>query len=77
MNLPPAEQERLAKVRFAIISAAKASGVVLMLFGLWIWIGDLWRPGGFTALGLPLFAIGMFESLVLPRILAARWRTPQ
>lgn len=73
--LPPSDQDRLVRVRFAIISAARASGVVLMLFGMWIWFGDLVRPGGHMAIGLPVFAIGLFEALVLPQILVARWRS--
>ncbi|TVV70132.1 hypothetical protein [Sphingomonas solaris] len=75
MNLSPDERDRLARVRFTIISAARASGLVLMIFGLWIWLGDLVRAGGWMALGLPLFAIGLFESLVLPQILVSRWRS--
>ncbi len=73
--LPPAERERLARVRFTIIAAARASGVVLMLFGMWILFGNLIREGGQIAIGLPVFAIGLFEALVLPQILAARWRS--
>lgn len=75
MNLPPEDRERLERVRFSIIAAARASGVVLMTFGMWIWLGDLVRPGGHMAIGLPLFAIGLLESMVLPKILAARWRS--
>ncbi len=75
--LPPEDAERLAKVRFAIVNSAKASGVVLMLFGMWIWFGDLVRVGGYPPIGLPVFVIGLLESLILPRILVARWRSPR
>lgn len=73
--LPPAEQERLARVRFTIIAAARASGVVLMLFGMWILFGNLIREGGHVPIGVPVFVIGLFEALVLPQILVARWRS--
>lgn len=74
-GLPPAEQERLARVRFAILNAAKVSGIVLMAFGMWTWFGDLVRVGGYAPIGLPLFALGLIEALVLPKILASRWRS--
>ena len=75
--LPPEEQERLARVRFAILNSTKVSGIVLMAFGLWIWVGDLIRVGGWMAIGVPIFAAGLFQSLVLPKILASQWRTPR
>ncbi|WP_231639248.1 hypothetical protein [Sphingomonas profundi] len=76
-GLPPSEQERLARVRFAILNSAKVSGIVLMCFGLWILLGDLVRVGGDVLIGLPVFAIGLFQALVLPKILAGQWSTPK
>lgn len=70
------EEDRLARSRFAILSAARASGAILMLIGLWIWHGDIIRAGGDVAIGLPIFVLGFFESLVLPKILARKWRSP-
>ena len=75
-QLSPEDRFRLERTRFAILSAARASGVVLMLFGLWIWVGDLMRAGGVTAVGFPIFALGFAESLILPIFLLRRWRTP-
>ena len=71
------EQDRLARARFAVISAARAGGVAAMLLGMWIWLGDAVRAGGYAPIGFPLFAIGFFASLILPQILARRWRTPR
>ncbi|WCT71921.1 hypothetical protein PQ455_09665 [Sphingomonas naphthae] len=76
-QLSPEDRFRLERTRFAIISAMRASGVVLMLFGLWIWVGDLMRAGGVPAVGFPIFALGFAESLIVPQILARRWRTPR
>ncbi len=70
------EQDRLARARFAMLGAMRAAGVALMLIGLWIWLGDLVRTGGYMPVGLPLFAVGLVESLIVPKILARRWRTP-
>ena len=76
-SLPPSEQERLARVRFAILNSAKVSGIVLMCFGLWIMFGDLVREGGDMLIGLPVFAAGLFQALVLPKILASQWASPK
>jgi hypothetical protein len=34
------------------------------------------REGGEVRIGFPLFAIGFFNSLILPQLFARRWRTP-
>jgi len=72
----PEQREQLARARFGILAAARASGVVLMLFGLWIWYGDLLDEGGNMLVGALVFFLGFFESLLLPKMLARRWRTP-
>jgi hypothetical protein len=74
--MTPAERDRLAATRFTLLSAMRASGVVVMLIGLWIWHGDIARVGGWPAAGAPLFLLGFVESLLLPKYLAKRWRTP-
>ncbi len=71
------DEEQLARTRFAVLSAARASGAVLMLIGLWIWHGDIVRQGGFIEIGGPLFILGFVESLILPQILARKWRSPR
>lgn len=71
------EQERLERSRFTLLSAARASGAVLMLIGLWIWHGDIVREGGFVEVGGAIFILGFIESLILPQILARKWRSPR
>lgn len=73
--MTPEQQEALSRTRFAILSATRASGVVLMLFGLWIWYGDLLAEGGSPKVGVLLFAAGFAESLLLPQWLTRRWRS--
>ncbi|MDB5684777.1 MAG: hypothetical protein JWM75_2475 [Sphingomonas bacterium] len=75
--MTPDEQDRLARARFAMLSAMRAGGVVTMLLGMWIWWGDVIRTGGYPLVGLPLFVIGFFNSLILPQIFARRWRSPR
>ncbi|AGH49133.1 MULTISPECIES: hypothetical protein [Sphingomonadales] len=71
------DAERLARTRYTIISAMRASGALLMVLGMWIWVGDILRAGGLPAAGVPLFAIGFLQSLIVPQILARKWRTPK
>jgi hypothetical protein len=70
------EEERLERTRFTLLSAARASGALLMLLGLWIWHGDVIREGGYLLVGAPLFVAGFVESLILPQVLARKWRSP-
>lgn len=74
--MTPEDRDRLAHTRLVILTAARASGVIFMVLGLWIWYGDLLDEGGNAVVGAALFAIGFIESLLLPRYLARQWRTP-
>lgn len=75
--MTPDEQDRLARSRFAMLSAMRAAGVVFMLAGMWIWFGNLMRDGGYPPVGFPLFVLGFAESLILPQIIARHWRSPR
>jgi hypothetical protein len=74
--MTPQDRERLARTRYAILSALRASGALVMILGLWIWYGNVLRGGGWPAIGGPLFGLGFVASLIVPRVLARRWRTP-
>lgn len=74
--MTPDERDQLARTRYVILSALRASGVLLMVMGLWIWNSDILREGGWPTVGVPLFALGFVESLILPQIIARKWRTP-
>ena len=74
--MTPDERDQLARTRYAILSALRASGVLLMLLGLWIWNSDIIREGGWPLVGVSLFALGFLESLILPQIFVRKWRTP-
>lgn len=74
--MTPDEEERRARSRYMLISACHLGGTVIALFGLVIWQGNLLRPGGWPALGIGLFVIGAIEALLVPKLLARRWRSP-
>jgi len=64
------------KRRFFALMLARLSGTVLALSGLVIAYGDVIRPGGYVALGIPLIVAGVIDLAVLPMILRRRWRQP-
>lgn len=74
--MSPEDRERLAKSRWQTLQLLRFTGIIVMILGFWIWAGDILRIGGWPALGIPLVALGAFEALVLPVILARRWKSP-
>jgi len=70
------EGERRARARYMLISACHLGGTMIALAGLVIWQGNLLRAGGWPALGIGLFVTGAIEALLVPKLLARRWRSP-
>jgi len=70
------QRERLAKSRFQTIQLVRFVGVLLMILGMWIGAGDILREGGWPVVGVPVFVIGAVEALILPMLLARRWKSP-
>lgn len=70
------DADRTARGRFLMLTLVRFGGVALVMLGMAVWLGDLLRPGGWPAIGVPLFLLGVGETLLLPRTLARRWRTP-
>jgi len=68
------DQDNLARQRFIILTVLRASGVALMLLGMGIIGSRLVEPS--DLIGSIVFAVGFLDSLILPRLLIRRWRTP-
>ncbi len=64
-----------ARDRFAILMGLRAGGGVLILLGLWMALGG--SLGGAYGFGAVLMVAGFVGMVVLPQILARRWRTPK
>ena len=61
------------RTRFLVIQLIRWSGVGLTLLGLMVMGGRLhWPP----QLGMGLALIGIFDAMIVPVLLARRWRTP-
>lgn len=63
-----------AKQRFFVIQAVRWAGVIMVLLGLLVLRGEIaWHP----AVGWVLLANGLLDVLVVPGLLARRWRSPR
>jgi hypothetical protein len=67
------DDEAVWRKRFALFMAIRLVAVVLVLVGVGIWVGDYLRPGGWPILGAVLVAVGLFDGLIVPRLLKRRW----
>ena len=65
--------EDQAKSRFIAINAIRLTGIAMFLVGLLIVAGKIELP---AIAGYVLLAMGLVEILVMPVILARRWKTP-
>lgn len=63
-----------ARSRFILLTVLRVSGVALMLCGMGVMVKGTIQQA--DLIGGMIFAIGFLEGLVLPRLLARRWRTP-
>lgn len=75
-GLTAEQREQLAKSRYHMLVLLQFVGVLLMILGMWIWAGDILREDGWPLVGAPLVVIGAIESLLLPKLLARRWKSP-
>lgn len=62
-----------AKRRFFIIQALRWSGLALVLVGLAATRGRMPLP---ESAGYALVIIGLVDALILPSVLARRWKSP-
>lgn len=63
-----------ARARFIAIQALRWTGVAMVLIGLLAMNGRIDLP---RAAGYILVAVGLFDVLIMPTVLARRWRTPR
>lgn len=76
MNTP--EQDALAKKRFMALNLVRISGVVMIFVGLLFALDKIDVPQPPRRLiGMVLLVIGMIDVFIVPRMLAARWRSPK
>lgn len=64
----------VARNRWLIISALRLGGVAMVVIGILILRQIL---GGSPVVGYGLLAIGLIDFMVVPLLLARRWRSPK
>jgi hypothetical protein len=62
-----------AKGRFFVIQALRWSGLAMVIIGLLVIQKKIELP---AEVGYGLFLVGLFDALIMPSLLARRWRTP-
>lgn len=62
-----------ARGRWAVIQAVRIAGVVMTVVGLFIVNGNIPAP---EIAGYVLLAAGLVDVLLVPTLLARKWRTP-
>lgn len=63
-----------AKGRFIAIQALRWSGLAMVIIGLLVIQKKIALP---MEVGYGLFLLGLFDALIMPSLLARRWRTPR
>lgn len=71
-------RDRAAKQRFIAINLFRLSGIAILMFGFLIMMQRFGFVSGQKAkvMGAIVASVGMFQTLVVPRILGRAWRTP-
>lgn len=67
--------DKQAANRLAILIGLRVGGAILCLLGLWMALGG--SLGGRYGFGGVLAVVGLVELVVVPALLARRWRTPR
>lgn len=63
-----------AKARFMILNLVRVTGMALALLGLAIIAGKVAVP---REVGYVFFVVGLLDALIVPIILARKWKTPR
>ena len=73
-----AAREAAARQRFIAIGLFRLSGVFILMFGFLIMLQKFAFVSGDKAkiMGAIIATVGMFQTIIVPRILARAWRTP-
>lgn len=74
-----AAREAAAKQRFVALNLFRLSGIALVMFGFLIMAQKFGFVTGQKAkiMGAIIASVGMFQTILVPRLLARAWRTPQ
>lgn len=71
-------REKAAKQRFLVLNLFRLSGVLILGFGFMVMLQQFDFVAGQKAkiMGAIIASAGMFQTILVPRILGRAWRTP-
>ena len=69
------DPDKQARDRLAILLGLRIAGAILCGFGLWLALGG--SIAGHYGFGGVLAVMGLIDLIVVPKILARKWRTPR
>jgi hypothetical protein len=76
MTVPESgDPDKRARDRHAILLGLRVAGAILCGFGLWLALGG--SIAGHYGFGGVLVVMGLIDLIVVPKILAHKWRTPR
>ncbi|MGV3770139.1 MAG: hypothetical protein ACO1NM_08940 [Sphingobium phenoxybenzoativorans] len=78
MTQRPDRPDDAARARFLAINLFRLSGVFIVMFGFLIMMERFGWVQGEKAkiMGAIIATVGMFQTIIVPRILLRAWRTP-
>lgn len=75
---PPIDPEKVARQRFFALGLFRLSGAIIVMFGFLILMQRFsWVQGGKAkAMGAIFVVVGLFQFVIVPRLLLALFRKP-
>lgn len=75
---PPVDPEKVVRQRFFALGLFRLSGAILVMFGFLILMQRFsWVQGGKAkAMGAIFVVVGLFQFMIVPRLLLALFRKP-
>lgn len=68
------EEETKAQQRFLVLNLVRISGAIMLVLGLAVIANGVFDLP--VAAGYALFVVGIFDFMVVPLLLAKKWKSP-
>ena len=65
--------EDVARGRWMVINAVRASGVAMVVVGMMMIVGRIPAP---QVVGYVILGVGLIDIFLIPQVLARKWRSP-
>jgi hypothetical protein len=77
-TVPPIDPEKAARQRYLVVGLFRLAGVFILMFGFLIMMQRFGWVQGKKAkvMGAIIATAGLFQTMIVPRMLLRAWRTP-